>query len=428
MKGTTDRTGGGPAPAAATNLQTIMRTDAENAETLSERIESDLAGWGYRFSMNELDDSIWCNGAPMTDAIAATIRTTARDEGYGGPAPKTNPPTPPPPSLAAMEDVYTALASRNRFHPIRDYLTGLQWDGADRFKSLVRCMNCTQAPVTYADGTQIAWASVVLYRWLQAAIAKVMTKGKVQSPMFVLSGGQGIGKSTLARWLCPLPDYFIEAPIDPDSKDDLFVLTRRFVWEVSELGATTRRKDRESLKAFLTRQEVTARKPYGKYEITKPAMCSFIGTVNSVGGFLSDPSGARRFMVMELASIDLAYQAIDRDQLWAQVMHTYQKHPDAWRMHPEEIAAQRSAAEAAAVDYPFEHVLSALYEFDADQAGADWFIPTGEVITALQGAGVVWNEGQHGPLAGTLTALGAKRMQRRIGGDILRGWQGVKRK
>lgn len=400
----------------------------DDKDTLSERIEDDLAEWGYRFTTNDLDDAIWCNGAPMTDALAAEIRATARDHGYGGPGVKTDPPTPPPPSLAAMEDVYTALASRNRFHPIRDYLNALTWDGKDYFRALVGCLSCPQPHIAYPDGSQRLWASIALYRWLQAAIAKVMTKGKVQSPMLVLSGGQGIGKSTLARWLCPLPEYFVEAPIDPDSKDDQFVLTRRFIWEVSELGATTRRKDRESLKAFLTKQEVTARKPYGRYEITKPALCSFVGTVNSVGGFLSDPSGARRFVVLELTSIDLAYQTIDRDQLWAQMMADYRKHPEHWRMHPAEIDAQRSAAEAAAVDYPFEHALTALYEFDAAQAGADWFTPTGEVVTALQSADVVWNEGQHGTLAGTLTALGAKRIQRRIGDKVLRGWQGVRRK
>ena len=395
-------------------------------ELLSKRIENDLAAWGYRFETNDIDDAVWCNGEPMTDAKAAEIRTQARDCGYGGPS--TEKGKPPPPSLAAMEDAYTAMASRNRFHPIRDYLNRLTWDGTDRFSKLVTALRCAQDSVTYADGSKTLWASVAVYRWIQSAIAKILTGGKVQSPMLVLSGPQGTGKSTLARWLCPLPEYFIEAPIDPDSKDDLFVLTRRFIWEVSELGATTRRKDRESLKAFITRQEVTARKPYGRYEITKPAISSFIGTVNSVGGFLSDPSGARRFIVVELTSIDLAYQQIDRDQLWAQMVHDHRQSPNAWQMHTEEIAAQRGAANAAAVDYPYEHILQDIYSFDPKETGGDWFQSTKDIVAALQSANVAWNESQHGTLAGTLTALGATRQQRRMDGAPIRGWQGVKRK
>jgi len=407
------------------NAPAVAPAPPQDAETLSGRIETDLAAWGYTFATNDLDDAIWCNGEPMNDALAAQIRTTARNHGYGAPGARG---APPPPSIVAMEDAYTAMAHRNRFHPIRDYLNGLTWDGKDRFGQLVLCLQSPQENITYPDGKQKLWASVALYRWLQAAIAKVMTAGQVQAPMLVLSGPQGCGKSTLARWLCPLPQYFIEAPIDPDSKDDLFVLTRRFIWEVSELGATTRRRDREALKAFLTRQEVTARKPYGRYEITKPAICAFVGTVNSAGGFLSDPTGARRFVVLEISAINLAYQTLDRDQLWAQMMAAYRQHPEHWRMHPAEIEAQRNAAEAAAVDYPYQHVLTALYEFDAKQDGADWFLPTGEIITALQAADVSWNESQHGALAGTLTALGAKKIERRIDKVKSRGWQGLKRR
>src|SRR5690606_10581101 len=69
-----------PADAAA-----ILGGSDDDAPLLSECIEDDLAEWGYRFSMSELDDMLLCNGQPLSDAVAAQIRMDARDSGkYGG--------------------------------------------------------------------------------------------------------------------------------------------------------------------------------------------------------------------------------------------------------------------------------------------------------------------------------------------------------
>ena len=83
--------------------------------------------------------------------------------------------------------------------------------------------------------------------------------------MLVLSGAQGKGKSYLAKWLCPLPDMFIESAIYPDNTDHLKYLASRWIWAVDELGATTRRADIEGLKAFITKDVATFRAVYARY-------------------------------------------------------------------------------------------------------------------------------------------------------------------
>lgn len=119
-------------------------------------------------------------------------------------------------------------------------------------------------------------------------------------------------------------DYFIEAPINTDDKDSEIRLISAWIWEVSELGATTRKADYEALKAFLTTRKVTVRKPYGRHDISKPALASFIGTINNSSGIFSDPTGSRRFLVSKIEEINWDYSvSIDPTDVWAEAMAAY---------------------------------------------------------------------------------------------------------
>ena len=113
---------------------------------------------------------------------------------------------------------------------------------------------------------------------------------KTQSRLLILDGEQGIGKSHFVRWLAaPVKrdDLYIEGPINPDDKDSLVRLMTVWLWEVAELGGTTRKSDREALKHFLSQEQVTVRRPYGRYDLVKPALSAFIGTVNNEAGILN---------------------------------------------------------------------------------------------------------------------------------------------
>jgi predicted P-loop ATPase len=245
--------------------------------------------------------------------------------------------------------------------------------------------------------------------------------------MLVLSGAQNMGKSTLAAWLCALPEMFIESSINPDSNDHLRYLVTRWIWEVSELGATTRRSDREALKAFLTRQEATFRKPYDHHPTIKPALASFIGTVNPMNsGFLDDPTGSRRFLVVDLASIDHSYaKTVNRDQLWAQVMAAYQADPQAWRLTPEEQAKRDTINAENEVERPYEGIITHI--FDVDPIRTDWWMSTKEIVDAVRTYGdAVFDETRHhGVLGSTLRGLGLERKQTRVGADRVWGYYGI---
>lgn len=391
--------------------------------SMSDRIDADLAAWGYALALSELDDTIEVNGERLDDKIDAAIRMTARNHKYGG---KAGIP------LAALADQMRVNATRNSYHPVKRYLAGLTWDGKDHFGPFAAHLKDKHSPITYADGTVQPVIKAWLWRWMVGAVAKVYASGAIraQNPMLVLSGAQNMGKSTLAAWLCPLPDMFLESSINPDSNDHLRYLVTKWIWEVSELGATTRRSDREALKAFLTRQEATFRKPYDHHPVIKPALASFIGTVNPMNnGFLDDPTGSRRFLVAELASIDHAYVArIDRDQLWAQVLDAWRNNPQAWRLTPEEQESRNSINAENEVERPYEGLLVRI--FDIDPAHGDWWMATHEIIDAVRTYGdAIFDETRHhGVLGSTLRGLGLERKQIRMGGERVWGYYGIQLK
>jgi hypothetical protein len=304
---------------------------------------------GYAFRMNELDDSIEVNGEIINDGVASEIRCTMRDKGFNG--------------MEALKDAYTMNAYHNRYHPIRNFLDGLVHDGNDHIANLAAHFTDSNGPIRYSDGSTSTVIHAFLKRWLIGAVAKVYAHG--QNITLTFAGKQGIGKSFVASWLCsPLTDYFNEGQLDPDGKETDRRLAKTWIWEIGELGATTRRADVNALKNKLTQTHVTFRIPYGHYDVTKPVLTSFIGTVNPDGrGFLVDKTGNRRFAVVDIESIDFTYTAIDPRQVWAQAMALYHA-GEPWRLTAEETATQNFINDAHQTEETIDMVMPQLFYID----------------------------------------------------------------
>ena len=149
---------------------------------------------GYDFSMCAMDDRVYVSGTPITDSIAEVIKTEMRDRGHVC----TN----------IIESAWTAHAFQNQFHPVKDYLDSLEWNGEENIAAL--CMKVEDKDNAFP---------VFFRRWAIGAVAKCFESA--QNAMLVLDGAQDLGKSYFVRWLCSsLPKQYIEAPINPDSKDD----------------------------------------------------------------------------------------------------------------------------------------------------------------------------------------------------------------
>lgn len=318
----------------------------------SQAILEALEGLGYSFRLNLCSNTIEVNGAVLDDILAARIRTEMRDLDFK--------------DQRAIEDVYTTAAAAHAYHPIRDYLDSLVWDGGQHIMTLGSHLTCDDPPVVYPDRGECPLATVYLWRWLIGAVAKVYEQA--QNLMLVLAGPQDIGKSAFVRWLCgSIPQCFIEAPINVADKDTDVRLMDRFIWEVAELDATTRKADVSALKAFITKQTVTVRKAYGRHDTIRPALASFVGTVNDGSGFLADETGNRRFYVTKVSAIDWSYTRLDVNQVWAQAVALYRQ-GDPWRLTPLEKAAQTEANKGHEVEGLLEDWIDRYFSLCQDDA------------------------------------------------------------
>jgi len=108
------------------------------------------------------------------------------------------------------------------------------------------------------------------------------------------------------------------------------------------------RASSSTAKAFLTRRHDRFRPPHGKHTISLPRQCVFAGTINPpVGGYLKDPTGARRFWPVACPGmIDCDGIKRDRDQLWAEAVHRYRAGQKWWLETPE-LKALAVAEQAA---------------------------------------------------------------------------------
>jgi predicted P-loop ATPase len=266
------------------------------------------------------------------------------------------------------------LAYKNQYHPIKNYLNSLSYDGGPHFQRLVSCFD-------NSDKLFSTW----LRKWLIGVVAKTVTGA--QNPMLVINGPQGIGKSKFASWLCSkVPNYFIESTINTDDKDTFDMLASCWIWEVSELGASLRRSDFEALKHFITMARVSIRPAYGKYTLTRPALASMIGTINDRGGGVyDDPTGSRRFLMCDVEKINWQeYTQIDVNQLWAEIYAAYLL-GETWLLTEKEKEIQENKnLEYQPKDTLEDHLVSG---FDIDNTkdfDDGFFTPTTVIIEYLQ--------------------------------------------
>lgn len=365
-----------------------------------------LEDLGYSFRLNEAGDIIEVNGKRLDDFELATIRARMRAEGF---------------SADAVDDIIKMMAAQNRYHPIRSYLisNGMNWDGRSHILTLAAHFLDATTPHRMFE----TW----LRKWLIGAVAKAMDGRRHQNAMLVLDGPQGIGKSTFAKWLCsPLPDYYLDDAINPNDKDSHIRLTTHWIWEVGELGATMRRSDVEALKAFISRQVVTVRRPYARLDMVKPALASMIGTVNNSAGILADSTGNRRFWVATIQEIDWNYTNLDPNQVWAEAFTAY-TNGETWYLTPDERAKSEENNDQYRVPNIIEGYLHK-YFYIEPQNHNKW-TATNEIVARLIDMGYKGSSSRSVAMevASTLKELGLEKTKRRLsaGSNPTWGYQGI---
>lgn len=218
-------------------------------------------------------------------------------------------------STATMWDAVIVVAHRKHYHPVRNYLNSLQWDGIPRLDTWLS---------TYLNSPDTKYTRAISRKVLCAAVKRVFQPGCKWDYVLVLEGDQGIGKSGVVNILGKL--WSGNVTIDPRAKDTISDMAGKWVFELAEM-AVLGWADSAALKSFITKTTDTMRPAYGRTSRDYPRQSIFIGTVNPENiGYLKDKTGNRRFWcVPTYAPFKFVDLENDRDQLYAEAMMYYEK-------------------------------------------------------------------------------------------------------
>ena len=231
------------------------------------------------------------------------------------------------------------IADENQYNPVMEWITGKPWDKISRLQQFY---DTVTSPETEAK-------ELLIRRWLITAVCMAKGEGVDSAGCLVLQGPQDIGKTWWVKKLVPerLRKDLIRtaASVDPHDKDSVSQVISYWIVELGEIDATFRRADLQALKAFITSDEDTMRRPYGIGDKKYPRRTALVASVDQTI-YLNDTSANRRFWTIPCTAIN-SYHDIDMQQLFAEVLDlTLDKQDkqgnvipgETWRLEPDEKA------------------------------------------------------------------------------------------
>lgn len=249
------------------------------------------------------------------------------------------------PPINILSEVLRAYALNHPYHPVKDYLFSLSWDGIPRVRTFFS---------TYMEAVQSGYSEHLGELLFAAAVRRIMEPGCKFDYLIILEGCQGIKKSMALRVLSE--PWFGEISLLERDKDTIEKMQGLWISEVAELEAFKKREV-ESLKSFLSTQVDRIRLPYAHESKNFPRQSVFVGTINPDGlGYLRDSTGNRRFLPIAVNKIDLEKIKADRDQLWAEGFVLYKNGFKNWIDEDIEQSAVEQQNARLCVD-PWEEVI-----------------------------------------------------------------------
>ena len=232
-----------------------------------------------------------------------------------------------------LMEALIVVAMNNKFHPVKDYLHSVKWDGEARVTHLF---------AEYFGAIDTPYASAVSQSFLVSAVARIMRPGCQVDTMVVLEGAQGAFKSSALIELFS-PQYHAESTASVGDKDFFQNLRGKWLMEFGEMTGVTR-ADSNHIKQIITMRLDNYRPSYARFNKDFPRQSIFAGTTNE-STYLKDATGARRYLPISCKKININRIKQDRDQLWAEALALFNASATWWEI-PNSSEEQEKRYEA----------------------------------------------------------------------------------
>ena len=275
------------------------------------------------------------------------------------------------------KDIKRYIESKDipQYDPIEDYLLHLPaWDGRDRLADFAR-------RVPTSDGLWQRFFPL----WMRSMVAHWLGKDREHGNALVplLIGPQGCGKSTFCGIVLPeeLRAYYNDR-VSFNNEFDLLNQMSSFalinIDEFDSIGAS----GQPLLKYLLSTPDVMLRVPYGYAVSQRRRYASFIATTNQQMP-LTDLSGARRFLCVNVDGRIDTDSRVDYAQLYAQLLAEIQAGQRYWLTDAE-------TAEVIAHNEPFrqvdsiEEMVRTLFRKPKSDDSDAVILPVAKIVSILQ--------------------------------------------
>jgi putative DNA primase/helicase len=277
--------------------------------------------------------------------------------------------------IGELQMYVSLVANENAYHPVRDWIDSITWDGTSRLEEFYDTIESTQP-----------MKEVFMRKWALSAVAALYHPNFSCEGVLVMTGRQGKGKSTYPYRILPkeIATTCVKdaVTLDVNNKDSVLKAVSTWITELGELTSTFRKSDLEHLKGFITERVDKLRPAYARKIDTYGRQTVFYATVNDEE-FLQDGEN-RRFWVIDVSNFNSA--DYDRAQFWAEMKQVYMNVQDkistpesreknnewGWFLSPQERSSLENNVEKFKSMDPIEQLVSNNIELN-DKTSTEFF-------------------------------------------------------
>lgn len=216
-------------------------------------------------------------------------------------------------------DAMLLAAENNSINSVQSWLTGLSWDGTPRLRSMLAEAFGTERDEYHSQCGTLFFAALA---------ARIMSPGCKFDNAFIFSGAQGTRKSSALEVIAS-DRLYIAMTGTPGTPDFNLRTVGKIIYDMSEMAAFGKAAD-EIIKHIITERFFEERRPYGRVSTVFKRSGIFCGTTN-LDEILRDPTGSRRFLIINCGDINTDYLSENRDQLFAEGLIAHTSNPQWWK-------------------------------------------------------------------------------------------------